>query len=115
MGKALLLYPERQRCRRCRRYFGFVVIQRQWCSEECAGVEYNLETAPRQCKTPDRDAPGGWRWKRVWWTEAAARRAVRRNGAKDFYRCEGCWGYHLTKQTPEERAAKEYLRSQQAS
>lgn len=95
MGK-LLLYPDRQRCRACRRYFGFEIILRQWCSEECAGRAYNLENAPRSCKVWDREL-GEWRWKRVWWHEREAKRACRKKGAADWYRCDGCWGYHLTK------------------
>lgn len=112
MPRKLLLYPERQRCRSCRCYFGFVVILRQWCSEECAGVAYNLETAPRQCKTWDRDV-NGWRWKQVWWRERNVRRACRQKGTPYWYRCNGCWGYHLTSISPERWAELQYLRGKQ--
>ena len=103
MPRPLSLYPERQRCRKCRRYFGFTVILRQWCSEECAGIEYNLATAPRSCKVRDRSS-GAWRWKQVWWTEWSVQRACKAKGAGGWYRCDGCWGYHLSKFSQERYA-----------
>jgi hypothetical protein len=111
--KKLLLYPERQRCRACRRFFGFVPILRQWCSEECAGVAYDLTTAPRSCKVRDREDPSGWAWKQVWWTESDAKRACRRKGAAAWYQCDGCWGYHLTKISRERWAELQDLRTKQ--
>lgn len=112
--RPLLLYPDRQRCRTCRRYFGFVVILRQWCSEECAGVSYNLENAPRSCKVY-RERLGGWIWKQTWWSERAVKRACRKKGAGSWYQCDGCWGYHLTHYTPEQWAARQDLRDKQAA
>lgn len=112
MSRKLLLYPERQRCRACRRYFGFIVILRQWCSEECAGVEYNLENAPRSCKVWDHEG-GGWRWKQVWWSERQVKKACRKKGAAAWYRCDGCWEYHLTKISPERWAELQDLRNKQ--
>src|SRR5688572_8370737 len=31
-------YPNRKRCLACRKYFGFIVVKRLWCSYECAGM-----------------------------------------------------------------------------
>jgi hypothetical protein len=31
-------YPARSRCLACRKYFGFLVIKRLWCSYDCAGM-----------------------------------------------------------------------------
>jgi hypothetical protein len=54
-----LVWPERQRCRHCRRYFGFTVIQGLYCSRECAGLPTrsdpvpfrgNLADLPRECR-----------------------------------------------------------------
>lgn len=51
-----LLFPERQRCRRCRGYFGFLVIDRQYCSYDCAGVSApDVTEHPRSCWTDKND------------------------------------------------------------
>jgi len=47
-----LLYPERQRCKKCRLYLGgFAVLKRLYCSYDCAGVAMpseNPDDWPRQ-------------------------------------------------------------------
>ncbi len=100
------VYPDRQRCLKCRRYFAFAVIQRLYCSEECAGVDASLGAAPRACKVL---RGGEWHWKRVWWSERAVKRAAKSKGAGGWYYCDGprgCLGYHLSKMSPEQYADK---------
>jgi len=47
-----LLFPERQRCRTCRAPFAFIVIDRQYCSYDCAGVQPpDVLAKPRSCWT----------------------------------------------------------------
>lgn len=90
------LWPTRQRCRKCRNYFGFfLVVDRMYCSYECAG-----RPDPREGLDP-KDAPrccrvwvqGVWEWKRTYWTmgDAIAR------GPKNTvtYRCGFCDNWHL--------------------
>lgn len=48
-----LVYPERQRCRACRRYFGFEVIQGLYCRRECAG----LPSLPDPSRQPEAFGP----------------------------------------------------------
>lgn len=92
-----LLYPERQRCRICRRYFDFVVILRQYCSRSCAGLPEQPETdeTPRKCRVR---IGGVWYPKAVFFAPDEADRAVKRNGKSHYYLCEppdGCGMYHL--------------------
>lgn len=95
--KAPLLYPERQRCRTCRRYFAFTVILRAYCSEECAGLPerpLNVEELPRQCRVR---RGGIWEKKAVWLSPSEAEEAARKQG-KYWYSCDppiGCGRYHL--------------------
>ena len=51
-----LLYPERKKCRRCRGAFTFIVIDRQYCSYDCAGVPApDVTEHPRSCWTDQLD------------------------------------------------------------
>src|SRR5690606_41842173 len=54
---AAWFYPDRQRCLGCRRYFAGLVINRLYCTYECAGMEpppLDPRLRPRSCRT----APG---------------------------------------------------------
>lgn len=112
MARKLLLYPERKRCRTCRRYFAFIVVLRQDCSEECAGLpEYprSAEELPRRCRVWD-SRESCWRPKIVYWTEPDAQRAARKQRSF-WYLCDretgGCGEYHLSKLSPEAYKARQ--------
>lgn len=98
MGRKPLLYPERQRCRTCRRYFAFTVILRAYCSEECAGLPLrpiDVEDLPRQCRVKH---DGIWRAKAVWNSPRLAAKAAKKQKIH-WYACEppvGCGRYHLS-------------------
>lgn len=101
MTTRLLLYPERQRCRNCRRYFAFEVVLRQYCSDECAGRpprSSNVEDLPRSCRAW-HSRERAWHAKQVFYTEREAQHAASRKGAH-WYHCSaatGCGEYHLSK------------------
>jgi hypothetical protein len=104
-----LLYPERQRCRACRRHFDFIVILRLYCSRSCAGLPEqpaNTEDLPRKCRVREN---GVWRPKRVYFSPDEAERGMRANRNASFYLCDppdGCGMYHTSKRTtPYEPAA----------
>lgn len=104
-----LLYPQRQRCRTCRRCFNFVVILRLYCSRNCAGLPEqpaDTDDLPRRCRVW---ADGVWRPKRVYFTPDEAERGVRVNGNSQYYLCDppdGCGMYHVSKRSaPYEPAA----------
>lgn len=106
MGRPLL-FPDRRRCRTCRRYFGFAVVMRLYCSNECAGRAtgpFQPADLPRSCrvwKGPDK----GWQPKRVFWSEYAVRKWAKRHKVV-WYRCDGpdgCGLWHVaTKQDSKE-------------
>jgi hypothetical protein len=69
-----LLFPERKKCRGCRGAFTFIVIDRQYCSYDCAGVAApDVKEHPRSCWT-DRDDP-----KYCYYTPDDADRAARQH------------------------------------
>lgn len=90
-----LVWPQRQRCRKCRNYFGWTIVDGLFCSYECAGLP-----------EPSRD-PADWprqhtvryqgRAKRVFWVESEARDWLRDNNVKDKepYRCDFCRQWHV--------------------
>lgn len=95
-----LLYPWRRRCYACRSYFGFLVVDRLYCSYECAGLpapDYtNMKLVPRCCKVKVR---GQWVRKRRWTCpeEAPAHLTRRRDRTREenLYHCTYCRGYHV--------------------
>lgn len=96
-----LLYPDRKRCRACRRYFGFLVVDGLYDSYECAGRPRPEDTPPdlwpREHYVPK---PGGVRQpKAVFLTERAAQRAAERHG-KEAYRCGFCGDWHIGSRSP---------------
>ncbi|HEU4752317.1 MAG TPA: hypothetical protein VFU47_04340 [Armatimonadota bacterium] len=96
-----LLYPDRKRCRACRRYFGFLVVDGLYDSYECAGRPRPEDTPPdlwpREHYVPK---PGGVRQpKAVFFTERAAQRAAERHG-KEAYRCSFCRDWHIGSRNP---------------
>lgn len=96
-----LLYPDRKRCRRCRRYFGFLVVDGLYDSYECAGRPRPEDTPPdlwpREHYVP---RPGGERRpKAVFLSQGAAERAATRHG-KEAYRCGFCGDWHIGSRSP---------------
>lgn len=95
------LYPDRKRCRTCRQYFGFLVVDGLYDSYECAGRPRPEDTPPdlwpREHYVP---RPGGERRpKAVFLTEKAAQRAAERHG-KEAYRCSFCRDWHIGSRNP---------------
>ena len=85
-----LVYPERQRCRACRRYFGFEVILGRFCCLECAGL-VRLEEIPREC----RNSPGrGGGLKRAFLDQQEAD-AYNTDPEQHSYQCGYCRNWHL--------------------
>lgn len=97
-----LLYPQRQRCRTCRRFFGFIVHVRAFCSVECAEKGADLISPidlPRCCRVRKTKGKGGWKAKLTFYGEEQAEEAAQREGSF-WYRCEGdggCGHFHLSK------------------
>lgn len=97
-----LIYPERKRCRTCRKFFGFELIDGLYCSGDCVPYPYQevvVDELPRTCRTRDRNGGGGggWRLKLVFPDEESARRAKKRYGSGCYYQCPNCHRWHLAK------------------
>ena len=101
---AALLWPRRSRCRTCRRYFGFTVIDGRYCSRECAGLPpfpqpvpfpagEDAGSLPRECRNT------GWRGAKVRWPDEDAARttasAISVRHPMDVYQCGHCRYWHL--------------------
>ena len=90
-----LVYPERQRCCVCRKFFDFEVILGRYCSRSCANLPEqpaDILDWPRKCRVR-RD--GQWIPKAVYFSAAEA---ARLNGGH-HYLCEppdGCGMYHIS-------------------
>lgn len=88
------LYPKRQRCLKCRRYFGPLVVLGLYCSFSCAGTKINPGGTdnPRACENN-----GQGKRKRRWdsMEEAAAFAARDATGELNAYQCYRCGGYHV--------------------
>lgn len=95
---SITLYPDRQRCRKCRRFFGAAVIRGQWCSYHCAGMDV------------PSDDPADWpreHYKRTrisqppvpkssFNSEAEARARIPRGDASlTLYVCKYCGTWHM--------------------
>lgn len=96
-----LLYPERKRCRKCRSYFGFEIIERLYCSYECAGKprpdRSDPSSAPRECALP---AYKGGGFKRSYELleeaeEVAARSREQGRPLSEAYQCSYCLYFHV--------------------
>jgi hypothetical protein len=93
-------YPQRSRCRACRKYLDFTVILMKYCSAKCAGISEQFSTVedlPRKCKVR---VSGRWQRKAAYFTPAEAQAVIGRQ-RKTWYLCEppdGCGMYHLAKQ-----------------
>lgn len=124
MPKKPLLYPQRQRCRTCRRYWSFSTpLRGLYCSPECAGrppipmSEINgVQVPPRTCrqrlKINGPNTVPRVVWKSVFANEADALRYNGRAGLH-AYECPNCWYWHLTHISREEWAEMQDLRAKQ--
>ena len=94
------IYPQRQRCIACRRYFNALVLAGQWCSYECAGhpqpsrnpADWPREHWRKAIRRHDRIEKEGHL------TQAQAQFAVMANdgdGALQEYLCSYCLMWHI--------------------
>ena len=116
MARNLLLYPERQRCYRCRRYWGFdPPLRGLYCSPECAGrppvpmTEFNgVLIPPRTCRRRLRiNGPNSVPrvvLKRVYASREDALASA--DGLKHAYECPNCWWWHVAKAPPSDLLAQ---------
>ena len=90
-----LVWPQRQRCKRCRNYWPEPIILGLYCSYLCAAITpppERPEDAPRECRyrTPD-----GWAWKRRYATADEVPARNRNEQGAEIYQCSCCHLWHL--------------------
>jgi len=88
----LTLYPARQRCRKCRRYFGPLVVDGQWCSYHCAGKDVPSDDPNEWPRQHYRQGFGPRVAKVAYLCEADALASP--GGRAAVYRCTYCWMWH---------------------
>jgi hypothetical protein len=86
-------YPERTRCLGCRRYFGFIVIKRLYCSYKCAGMEppaFDPAQRPRCCRTRVGEAKRAY-----FYPEEVVTPELDVESDLHVYPCDCCGMYHI--------------------
>lgn len=97
----MLLYPERKRCRRCRRYLTLTIIDGLYCSMECAlqtpDDEADCLIVPRECRVAKRRKGGPKRWyfKRRYHSLYQLIGEALPNAGESIYRCGYCGFLHM--------------------
>lgn len=116
--KGVALWPQRVRCYRCRSYYDFIVVDRLYCSWECAGRDPDPErtrwqfgpqingygyrppgqpdrSVPRQCARHDKRV---WKIRYTSKSEAKRCKTMHPNSASSemvVYQCDHCGYFHL--------------------
>lgn len=90
------LFPQRQRCKKCRGGFApNLVVDGIFCSYKCAGVKaptVKMDDAPRGCK---RMVDNKWGFKQRYTHEEQVPLRLRQDPATNVYRCEYCRHLHV--------------------
>lgn len=89
------LYPERARCKTCRKGLDRVVLDGLYCSYRCAGLRApnsKISEAPRGCK---REVNGKWDWKQKYKSDSEVPERLRNDPATNVYWCDYCHFKHV--------------------
>lgn len=88
-------FPERLRCKTCRKNLSNVVLDGLYCSYRCARLpepSSRIDDAPRHCK---RFVDGVWGWKTKYTYEGAVPVKYRNDPSTNIYRCDYCRFLHI--------------------
>lgn len=92
-----LLYPQRKRCRKCRKFLCFVVVDLVFCSYICADVEPPSDNPTDWPRKHWRRGDGGQRVEKKYFSypgEASANDHVTKKIMNVYY-CDYCHTFHL--------------------
>lgn len=96
---AEVLFPKRQRCKRCGKGLGLrfddPVLLGLYCSPKCAGMAAPTSDpgkAPRECVT---QREGQWQFKRRYRSAAEIPDRIKDDPGTSVYTCQHCGGLHL--------------------
>lgn len=93
-----MLFPDRQRCKKCSKGFGSgaaVVFLGMYCSARCAGMAEatrDPRLAPRECRT---ERGGAWEFKRRYRSIGEIPARIREDASVDHYWCNHCGSLHI--------------------
>lgn len=96
------LYPERQRCAKCRKAFALVVVDGIYDSYACAGIRApstRLSDTPRECKRMVNDK---WDFKQRYRSEEEVPLKLRNDPGTNIYRCQNCHHLHVGHSRPDQ-------------
>lgn len=94
------LFPERQRCARCRKKLENVVLDGMYCSYKCLQTcvpSNDVDDAPRYCK---RQINNTWGFKTRFRAEEEVPQSLRDDPATNIYRCDYCHYLHVGHNRP---------------
>jgi hypothetical protein len=95
------LYPQRQRCKTCRKGFTDIVLEGLYCSYRCGkftAPTSNIEDTPRSCK---REVNGSWGYKTRFKSEQEVPQKYRDDPSTNIYICDNCHTYHIGHSRPD--------------
>lgn len=96
------LWPERSRCKTCRKKLENTVLKGTFCSYACAGVRppsRDVKAAPRSCR---REVSGKWDFKTRYRGAAEVPEKLRADPGTNIYECEHCLCFHVGHSRPVE-------------
>lgn len=89
------LYPERLKCKSCRKKLEKTVLNGLYCSYQCAKhpvPSTRIADAPRHCK---REVSGVWNYKTKYRWEGEVQQRLRDDPATNIYCCDYCLFLHV--------------------
>lgn len=96
------LYPERQRCKTCRKGFDKIILAGLYCSYKCGKYPLpakNVDEAPRSCK---RQVNGKWDYKTKYVFPDQVPDKFKQDSTTNIYLCDNCRTWHIGHSRPEE-------------
>lgn len=106
---AEILYPERQRCKTCRKGFSSQVLGGMYCSYRCGKYPTPAKTlteAPRGCK---RQVDNTWGYKTRYNAPSEVPVKYRNDPSTNIYLCDNCRTYHIGHSRPDETPVSQEL------
>lgn len=95
-------FPERTRCKACRKKLDAIVLKGVFCSYACAGAKTpstKVADAPRHCK---REVNGSWDFKTKFRSSSDVPAKLQADPATNIYECDYCLFMHVGHSRPAE-------------
>lgn len=101
-GSSEKIYPERQRCKTCRKKLESIILEGMFCSNKCGKLTPAAKTiaeAPRGCK---RQLDGKWDYKTRYVYPNQVPEKFKADPTTNIYLCDNCHCWHIGHSRPEE-------------